>query len=58
LFEEEDLDPTDPDNLYFVYICTKQADMVEKKQAMLRFQAREAKRKADKASKGKKQGGP
>lgn len=30
-FEEEDLDQDDPDSLYFIYICKKQADMVLKK---------------------------
>jgi stalled ribosome rescue protein Dom34 len=30
-YEEEELDPNDPDNLYFIYICIKQADLVLKK---------------------------
>jgi hypothetical protein len=35
-FEGEDLDPDDPDNLYFMYIATKQEDLVEKKRNSLK----------------------
>jgi stalled ribosome rescue protein Dom34 len=30
-FEAEELDPNDPNNLYFIYICIKQPDLVLKK---------------------------
>ena len=30
-FEREELDQEDPDSMYFIYICTKQEDMVTKK---------------------------
>lgn len=30
-YENEVLDEEDPDSMYFIYICTKQEDMVTKK---------------------------
>lgn len=47
-FEDEELDVEDPSNLYFIYICQKNEDMVMKKKV------KENKLQQDKKKKKKK----